>query len=155
MTLSLDDLERLHAEATPGPWRRWADIADEGVGNMWVEGLPLGAVAVGTRNGVGALGDAVAAGTNGRHADLIVAAVNALPSLIATAREAETLRARVTMLESVVKMLLRTGDGAHGEDCAAHESGCPDADLADIECTCGAYKSREKARRALAGQTTP
>jgi hypothetical protein len=94
----LDALEKLHGKATPVPWTRTAsgdkhwlrEVRDqEGNGLAWC----------------GSLSDSRARA----NAALIVAAVNALPALLALAREAIELRERVAAAEV---LLSRHYDGA-------------------------------------------
>lgn len=89
MTDNLEELERLLVKATPGPWESIAEVGVENFANSiyapagdW-DGLLLARV---DQNG------------STENAALIVALRNAAPSLIATAREVEGLRAEVARL---------------------------------------------------------
>lgn len=78
----LDELERLHQAATPGPWySNRADPAPYEIcsGNPRTPDLLI-----------------AAAPEYGVNADLIVAAVNALPALLAAARAAQALLDQVS-----------------------------------------------------------
>lgn len=76
----LDQLDKLRAEGTPGPWRP--------------SGIPVGE----WQPVVGHSGHCSATGTSNADAALIVAAVNALPTLIAAIRERDERIERVRAL---------------------------------------------------------
>lgn len=81
----LDALDAARRAAAPGPYRVWDQ--DPAVGCFWKEGLPVGSVCIETLNGIGALGEAIGAGTDERNARWIIAACNAVPKLVAELRK--------------------------------------------------------------------
>lgn len=83
MSINLDSLERLHTEATPGPWN-------------WIPNL--GPTAIYSHGAE--LGDFVADGVSPADTLLIVAARNNLPALIAELREARATIGRVRGVEA-------------------------------------------------------
>lgn len=92
----LNELERLLAEATPGPWAR-ADWAMDYGSNLWtIEGSEPEILSPGSSSiwpgGICKLrvAEVEDSGKPDENAELIVAAVNALPKLIATVRLAHT-----------------------------------------------------------------
>lgn len=87
------------SKPTPGPWELY--VAEELVGNTWVESLPEGSIAIESRNGTGALGQAVAAVPFGNEANA---------RLIAAAPE---------LLEAIKRFLAGSvrEQGAHSAEC--------------------------------------
>ncbi len=70
----LAEIERLDREATPGPWRRWAQ--PEGVACFWKDALPPGSICLESTGTVFALGVAVAAIPEGCDADSQIVATS-------------------------------------------------------------------------------
>lgn len=111
--LDLEELKRLAAEATPGPWAAagtevWCDTRHEACC-----GNPIGYEMECCGNSITEGEYACIAETGEVNARLIVAAVNSLPALIAIAEEVERLRARNAMLEDAL-------DQAHSERSEDH-----------------------------------
>lgn len=108
--VDLDKLEALLEEATPGTWRLYE--TEPGIGNAWVDELPEGSVAIETRSGVGALGQAVAATPRTETAEAVVALRNAASAMIAELRALKSERDELLKREPTQEEADAIADGA-------------------------------------------
>ena len=94
---ALDELERLHREATPGPW-----TATKPPGGYSGGGWPSGLIVAAVSRGMGIYADPPSGSYPAADRRLIPAARNALPALIAAARERDRIVARIHRLRDGV-----------------------------------------------------
>jgi len=133
----LEDLKRLMKAATPGPWKAWADegdhysiCRDDNKGNHWcIASIPYK--------------------RNRRwwsNCKVIVAAINALPRLIAIAEAAEKLLAADEL--AGVPGYLGDNSGWECAECAPMDGSGKRANAADVEHEADCYMKAIEAMRA-------
>ena len=151
----LAEIERLDREATPGPWRRWAQ--PEGVGCLWKDALPPGSICLESTGTVFALGVVVAAIPEGNAVDFdfIAAARTMLPriarDLIAERARTAEIEADRDALAAKIETMLRDEEDARALRIAEHAAR---EDVAgQLEALRAAVRAHRAAHEAGEGET--